>query len=268
MPCHKGKDFSKKNSILGSVTALALYMAASGAAHAGIYSEGKNGEVIAAEGGVFEYSPPSEDDTKALEYEPVNLSSVSQALGYAPGGSALIFGGVDGNAAKPKVEEPPAKADAKPGLPIPRTLSGVRPHQEEMYDLATEVGQQYAARDEVSNAGLSGNEFVAMFTTLIQRESNFDPQAVSSAGAEGLGQLMPGTARELGVENSFSPGENLDGSARYLVEMLGLFGKPEYALAAYNAGPGNVSKYGGIPPFDETRQYVSDILHNTASRLR
>ena len=103
-----------------------------------------------------------------------------------------------------------------------------------------------------------------LFLRLIQQESSFNPDAVSSAGAIGLGQLMPGTAADLGVD-PYEPEENLRGSARYLRQQLDTFGDTTLALAAYNAGPGNVRKYGGIPPFEETQNYVSKILGTGAA---
>ena len=103
-----------------------------------------------------------------------------------------------------------------------------------------------------------------LFLRLIQQESSFNPDAVSSAGAIGLGQLMPGTAADLGVD-PYEPEENLRGSARYLRQQLDEFGDTRIALAAYNAGPGNVRKYGGIPPFEETQNYVSKILGTGAA---
>ncbi|MEL6820035.1 MAG: lytic transglycosylase domain-containing protein [Pseudomonadota bacterium] len=267
MPSIKEKEFSKKLT-LSTAIAWSLCTSVGLAAQSGIYSESTNGQVIAAEGGVYEYSPPSELNDTDDDYEPIEGPVKIQALGYAPLQNSLVAGRIEGQRVPPSEHKRESSAASARGLPMPQTLANVRPHQRQMYELAVKVAEQYSVRREVSEAGVSRGEFVTMFTTLIQRESNFEPTAVSSAGARGLGQLMPGTARELGVEDSFSPTDNLDGSARYLVEMLGKFGKPEYALAAYNAGPGNVSKYGGIPPFDETRQYVSDILHNTASRLR
>lgn len=99
-----------------------------------------------------------------------------------------------------------------------------------------------------------------LFLKLVQQESGFDPNAVSSAGAQGLTQLMPGTAEYLGVTDPFDPYQNLDGGARFLRQQLDDFGDPSLALAAYNAGPGNVRKYGGIPPFKETQNYVRNIL--------
>ena len=110
-----------------------------------------------------------------------------------------------------------------------------------------------------------------LFLRLVQQESAFKPTAVSPKGAMGLAQLMPGTARDLGVDPS-DPIQNLTGGARYLRQQMDTFQDPQLALAAYNAGPGNVRKYGGIPPFQETQNYVSRILGtpapNTGARRR
>ena len=98
-----------------------------------------------------------------------------------------------------------------------------------------------------------------LFIRLVEAESSFRPDVTSEAGAYGLTQLMPGTAAELGVDPS-DPVQNLRGGARYLRQQLDRFGDPALALAAYNAGPGNVRRYGGIPPFEETQNYVTRIL--------
>ena len=99
----------------------------------------------------------------------------------------------------------------------------------------------------------------ALFLRLVARESGWNARAVSEKGAIGLGQLLPETARRLGV-NPHDPRQNLRGSARYLRAMFERFGTWPLALAAYNAGPEAVEKYNGIPPFDETRAYVAAIL--------
>lgn len=100
---------------------------------------------------------------------------------------------------------------------------------------------------------------VHMFEKLVTVESNWNPKALSHAGAIGLAQLMPETARILGV-NPRDPQQNLEGGARYLKQQFRRFGNWRHALAAYNAGPGAVEKYGGVPPYKETQGYVRRIL--------
>jgi soluble lytic murein transglycosylase-like protein len=112
--------------------------------------------------------------------------------------------------------------------------------------------EQAAARNGVDPAVLHG---------LIQQESGFDPSATSGAGASGLTQLMPGTASSLGVADPLDPAESIEGGARYLGQLTSQFaGNTADALAAYNAGPGAVQRYGGVPPYAETQSYVSKVL--------
>jgi soluble lytic murein transglycosylase-like protein len=143
-------------------------------------------------------------------------------------------------------------ASALPASAVP--AAGVESAGASTYDAAI---AQAAARNGIEPALLHG---------LIQQESGFDPNARSSSGALGLTQLMPGTASSLGVSDPLDPLQSIEGGARYLGEMLARFGgNTADALAAYNAGPGAVSQYGGVPPYPETQDYVNKVLGYAAA---
>lgn len=143
--------------------------------------------------------------------------------------------------------------------------------QQKLQEEANRLGKQYdipALGDLIVATALRYDLDPTIFLALVKQESGFNPKNVSPVGAQGLGQLMPGTARGLGVQDPFDPVENLDGAARYLKQQLETFGNYTLALAAYNAGPGNVQQYGGVPPFPETQNYVRSIMANTNSPVR
>ncbi|MEQ8897151.1 MAG: lytic transglycosylase domain-containing protein [Roseovarius sp.] len=122
-----------------------------------------------------------------------------------------------------------------------------------------DTGLRYAGHPGLRRAELSVRDWLTLYRANIEVESAYRQDAVSSAGAIGLGQLMPATARDLGVDPR-DPLQNLDGSARYLAMMLEAFGDTSLALAAYNAGPDAVRQYSGIPPYRETQNHVARVM--------
>jgi soluble lytic murein transglycosylase-like protein len=126
------------------------------------------------------------------------------------------------------------------------------------------AGTPYAA--EITAAAQANGLDPALLAGLIKQESGFNPSAGSGAGARGLTQLMPATAAGLGVSNVLDPVQSINGGAKYLKQQLEAFGGDTVkALAAYNAGPGAVQRFGGIPPYAETQNYVRIVQANAAA---
>jgi hypothetical protein len=148
--------------------------------------------------------------------------------------------------------------------PVPGALAGQprrpsRLQEDEWTGIPSYNGSPGLYQDMARAAARRHNIPEDLFLRLVRTESGFRPAARSSKGAIGLAQLMPQTARVLGV-NPHDPGQNLDGGARYLAQQYRTFGNWRLALAAYNAGPAAVQKHHGVPPYRETQQYVAAIL--------
>lgn len=137
--------------------------------------------------------------------------------------------------------------------------------RDDILALIRATSDRHTGNRALRQVGLGADDWQILLHALVEAESSYNPTAVSPKGAYGLGQLMPDTARALGVDPR-NPAQNLDGAARYLLAQLATFKDIDLALAAYNAGPHRVVEYSGIPPFAETRNYISRI-HRIRSRL-
>ncbi|MBD3623859.1 MAG: lytic transglycosylase domain-containing protein [Rhodobacteraceae bacterium] len=144
-------------------------------------------------------------------------------------------------------------------LPVAAVAPSVRAPRPDILAAIEETGLRYASHQGLRAADITVTDWLTLYRANIEIESDYDPRAVSHAGAVGLGQLMPDTAILLGVD-PHDWRQNLDGSARYLAMMLAEFGDAQLALAAYNAGPEAVRGHGGIPPFRETQNHVQRVL--------
>ncbi len=137
--------------------------------------------------------------------------------------------------------------------------------RDDILSLIRKTADRHAGNHALRQVSLGADDWQVLFRALVEAESSYNPTAVSPKGAYGLGQLMPDTARSLGVDLR-DPSQNLDGAARYLLAQIATFKDIDLALSAYNAGPHRVVEYSGIPPFTETRDYITRI-HRIQSRL-
>ncbi len=152
-----------------------------------------------------------------------------------------------------KIPEPEEKFEIKPDEP--KLLPVVsRPSSMKQDSILSRYGEY------IANAADTTSLDPALIVSVIRAESNGDASAVSPAGAKGLMQLMDSTASDYGVEEVFDPRQNIEAGSRYLKDLVDRFGSLKLALAAYNAGPGNVERYGGVPPFAETQKYVEKVI--------
>lgn len=149
-------------------------------------------------------------------------------------------------------------AGRNPSRNIPMIKGGVDRFKQTLQSAALRCSESMDSIFE--EASMEYDVPVNLLKAVAKAESDFNPNATSPKGAAGVMQLMPATARSLGVANPYDARSNIMGGAKYLKDMLNRHGSVELALAAYNAGSGNVKKYGGIPPFKETQNYVKKIM--------
>jgi len=156
---------------------------------------------------------------------------------------------------------PPQGTPETSGVNFSRILSSMQEAQMKLPASSSGGGGEQDYANSINEAARQWKLDPALLKAVVKQESGFNASAVSGAGAMGLMQLMPDTARELGVNNPMDARENLMGGAKYLRSMLDRFdGNLTKALAAYNAGPGAVEQHGGVPPYQETQHYVENIL--------
>jgi soluble lytic murein transglycosylase-like protein len=187
-------------------------------------------------------------------YRSICLLVVALTLGLASPASAQIYSWRDADGKlvlsdRPRADQGTMNTYAVKGATTVRATKPLVPS-------AKSAQYEASITEHSTRMGVSAD----LVRAVIQVESAFNPKAVSTKGAMGLMQLMPATAQELGVENPFEPDQNIRGGVAYLKRLLVRYDhKVELALAAYNAGMGNVEKYGDVPPFAETRSYVKRI---------
>jgi soluble lytic murein transglycosylase-like protein len=168
---------------------------------------------------------------------------------------------------EPKAAEPPAPA-SRPFSQSTRNWTGHSVSSKVVVPPETKLSEA-DLHEMLAKAGQAHNLDVDLLASLVKAESNGDARAISRAGAEGLMQLMPATAKDQGVTERFKPEENVRGGASYLDELLTRYhDNLALALAAYNAGPEAVDRYNGIPPYRETRAYVARVIHEFNRRVR
>lgn len=169
---------------------------------------------------------------------------------------------VDGKFEEKEEEKPEEKKEEKKikeGEKIKEEQS-IKDKIKEIVDKIKEKIQELRTERWIKQAAEKYDVDPNLIKAIIKKESSFNPNAVGTRGEQGLMQLMPGTAKDMEVTDRTNPKQNIEGGTKYIKQQLDKHNSLEEALAAYNAGPGNVKKYGGVPPFPKTQQYIKDVL--------
>ena len=188
------------------------------------------------------------------QWTPVGINNTAQEVNAAGTKQIQSFDSVLKNSATVKfgdlLTNPSMKVNASLYTAQANSVSDRLTPRQKIQDIVSRISKKHGVDEKLVNA-------------LIKQESGFNPNAKSKVGAMGLMQLMPSTAKGLGVTNPMDPEQNVEGGVKYLKSMLNKYnGNIILALAAYNAGPGAVDKYDGVPPYKETQNYVRSILSN------